>query len=151
MPEKRLYIYIIAYSMRQDSIGRVPLVVVLVAIVTALFALSMVLSPSGTSVEIRPAYIPNTYVDFTCSHSEITLDGSVACHDQNINEVACGNPYPPATCSYTMKDVPDSGYAFSSWSASGEASISGGGATVTLYVHIPGTGRYQGYVTATVS
>jgi hypothetical protein len=118
---------------------------------TTLLALSMVPTGTGQAVTIQPAYIPETYVDFTCYHSEITLDGTVACHDQSINEVACGSPQPPTTCSYTMKDVPDSGYIFSSWSSSGEVSITGSGASVTLYVHVPGSGRYQGYVTATVS
>ncbi len=102
-------------------------------------------------MEIRPAYTPNTSVDFTCYHSEITLNGAVACHDQIITDDACSSPQPPATCSYTMKDVPDSGYAFSSWSASGEVSITGTGSSVTLQVHVPGTGKYQGDVTATVS
>jgi len=128
-------------------VGRIVGLVVLATIATALLALSSLPRGGTQTANVRPEYIPETYVDFTCYHSEITLDGVVACHDQSIGQPSCGSPQPPTTCSYTIKDVPDSGYTFSSWSTSGEASISGS----TLYVHVPGVGRYMGYVTANVS
>ena len=137
--------------MRHESIDRVAFVVALVGVVTALLALSMALTPSGGSVEIRPAYIPNTYVYFTCAHSEVTLNGTVACHDGTSDVVACEAPIPPLTCVYAMKDTPDAGYTLGSWASSGSVSITGTGASVTLRVSVPGTGKYQGDVTATVS
>ena len=101
-------------------------------------------------MEIRPAYVPSTYVYFTCSHSQVTLNGTVACHDGTSDVAACEAPIPPLTCVYAMKDTPDTGYTFSSWTHSGSVNIVGSGASVTLKVVVPGTGKYQGDVTATV-
>ncbi len=50
-----------------------------------------------------------------------------------------------------MKDTPGAGYTFSGWAGGGYVSITGTGASVTLKVFVPGMGRYQGDVTATVS
>ena len=121
------------------------------AIVASLFVLSIPPAPSGTTVDIRPAYTPETYVDFTCSHSEVTLNGTVVCHDGTNDLAACEATIPPLTCVYAMTDTPDRGYSFVSWSHSGSVAITGSGSSVTLKVIVPGTGKYQGDVTATVS
>jgi hypothetical protein len=136
--------------MRREDVGRIVGLVVLATIATALLALSSLPRGGTQTVNVRPEYIPETYVDFTCYHSEITLNGTVACHDGTSDVVACEAPIPPLTCVYAMKDIPDTGYIFGSWTHSGSVHITGTGASVTLKVFVPGTGKYQGDVTATV-
>lgn len=63
-----------------------------------------------------PALQTGDFVDFTCAHATITLNGSSVCHDQSNYQVGFGPA--GATTGYNMSAIPDVGYSFSSWSTS---------------------------------
>jgi hypothetical protein len=111
-------------------------------VVLTLATLTMVSAP------VRAA-VPGDFVVFSCAHGAVSLSGLQVCHDQTFADVGvCGNS---VDCQYTLSAQMDTGYAFSSWTSSGDSCLggypscgTGSSSNPTLYWGGGGSGRYAG-------
>ncbi len=92
--------------------------------VLVVFLLSIVAVPSVVTAIARagnssPNILPGDYVTFSCDHGAVYLGGTLVCHDGSTSKDVCDS----ANCTDSLSATMDSGYTFSKWTDSGDASV----------------------------
>jgi len=140
------------------------LALAVIACATVIWVLAAGSPTSGAAPNsgLQTAVIPGDYVGFTCSHSVISIGGTVFCDNQTGKQ---WDMCDTNQCLLTGTDSVFPGYYFSKWTASSDAFFGAGtgGAPcsssqsstanpVTLCFSVPNMGnKYGGTVTAVVT
>ena len=94
----------------------------LVALVIAMLSIAAVPSAAAAGVRVGlagPSILPGDYVTFACDHGAVYLGGLQVCHDGSVSKDGCAS----SNCTDSLSATMDSGYTFSKWTESGDASV----------------------------